>query len=112
MEGRMQYATSLTPSLLSPLFNFRGTADLDHGNITSQFGQTLLQLFLVVVRSCFFDLRPNQSKALGNAALNVSLLANAVDDGGVFRSLRARFARPNISKVTFSNLMPKSSEIT
>jgi hypothetical protein len=39
-----------------------------------------LQLFLVVVRRGFFDLRLD----LGYTTSDVGLLANAVDDGGVF----------------------------
>ncbi|KAF1056423.1 MAG: hypothetical protein GAK44_00240 [Pseudomonas delhiensis] len=60
--------------------DFGGSTDLDHGNTASQFGQTLLQFFTVVVRAGLFDLLAD----LGNAGFDVSLGASAVDDGGVF----------------------------
>ena len=45
--------------------------------------------------------------------LDVLLLAGAVDDGGVvLRRCATRLARPSMSSVTFSSLMPRSSEIT
>ena len=56
-----------------------GAADLDHGNAAGELGQTLLQLLLVVVGGGLLDLRLD----LGDARLDVLLLAGAVDDGGV-----------------------------
>src|SRR5665647_2538815 len=60
--------------------DFGGAADADHRNAAGQLGQTFLQLFLVIVRGCFLDLRLD----LGDARLDLGLLAGAVDDGGVF----------------------------
>src|SRR3954465_2396838 len=45
-----------------------------------EFGETLLQLFLVVVRGRLLDLRLD----LGDSGFDVSLLAATADDGGVF----------------------------
>jgi hypothetical protein len=49
---------------------------------------------------------------LRNAGFDVGLLAGAVDDRGVLLVDRTRLARPSMSSVTFSSLMPRSSEIT
>ena len=54
-------------------------ADADHRNAAGELGQTLLQLLLVVVRGGLLDLRLD----LGDAALDLLLLAGAVDDRGV-----------------------------
>ncbi len=56
----------------------RGT-DLDHGNATGELGQPLLQLLAVVVRGGLLDL----SADLVAAALDLSVGAGAVDDGGL-----------------------------
>ena len=56
-----------------------GAADLDHRNTAGQLGQALLQLLLVVVGGGLLDLHLD----LGDARLDVLLLAGAVDDGGV-----------------------------
>ena len=53
--------------------------DLDDGNAADQLGQTLLQLLAVVVGGGLLDLRAN----LLHAALDLAVLAAAVDDGGV-----------------------------
>jgi len=60
-------------------FHFRGAADADDGHAPGQLGQTLLQLFLVVVGGGVFDLTLD----LRDAAFDVGLGARAVDDGGV-----------------------------
>src|SRR6185369_13615354 len=60
-------------------FDFAGAADLDDRHAAGQLGQTLLQLLAVVVRGGFLDLRPD----LLATALDVFLLAGAVDDRGV-----------------------------
>ncbi len=54
-------------------------ADADHRDAAGQLRQPLLQLLAVVVRGRLLDLRPD----LRDAALDVVLLAGAVDDGGV-----------------------------
>src|SRR5690606_17823606 len=59
--------------------DFGRAADADDGNATGEFGQTLLQLLLVVVRGGLLDLRLD----LGHAALDVVLGARTIDDGGV-----------------------------
>ena len=56
-----------------------GTADLDHGNAAGELGQPLLQLLAVIVGGRLLDLRLD----LGDAGLDVGLLAGAVDDRGV-----------------------------
>ncbi len=60
-------------------FDFGGAADADHRNAAGQLGQTFLQLFLVIVAGGLFDLGLD----LGDAGLDVGLLAGAIDDGGV-----------------------------
>src|SRR5208337_2958126 len=54
-------------------------ADADHRDAARELGQTLLQLLTVVVRGGLLDLRLD----LTDAALDVRLLAGAVDDRGV-----------------------------
>jgi hypothetical protein len=54
-------------------------ADADHRNAAGELGQPLLQLLAVVVGGGLLDLRLD----LGDAALDVGLLAGAVDDRGV-----------------------------
>ena len=61
-------------------FHFGGTTDADHGNATGELRQTFLQLFTVVVRSGFFDLRLD----LLATASDLVLLTSAINDGGVF----------------------------
>src|SRR5690606_24037838 len=56
-----------------------GTADADHGDAAGELGQALLELLAVVVGGGFLDLLLD----LGDAALDLGLLAGAVDDGGV-----------------------------
>ena len=60
-------------------FNFGSSANLDHSNTASQFGQTLLQLLTVVVGSGVFNLLAD----LVNAGFDVSLGASAVNNSGV-----------------------------
>src|SRR5262249_27151930 len=74
--GRVQGVVDTV--LLFLHFDFGGAADLDHRNTAGELGQAFLQLLLVVVRGGFLDLRLD----LGNTALDVGLLAGAVDDGG------------------------------
>ena len=59
--------------------DFGRAADADDRNAAGELGQTLLQLLLVVVGGGLLDLRLD----LGDAALDVGLLAGAVDDRGV-----------------------------
>ena len=54
-------------------------ADADHRDAAGELGQALLQLLLVVVGGRLLDLRLD----LRDAALDVGLLAGAVDDRGV-----------------------------
>ena len=56
-----------------------GRADLDDRDAADQLGQPLLQLLAVVVGGGLLDLGPD----LLDAALDVGLLAGAVDDRGV-----------------------------
>jgi hypothetical protein len=50
-------------------FDFGGSADLDHGHAAGQLGHALLQLFTVVVRGRFFDLRADLLHARFDARL-------------------------------------------
>src|SRR5690349_9724967 len=61
-------------------FDFGRCANLDHCNAASQLGHALLQLFTVVVRRRFFDLRAN----LLHARFDACCFASAVDDRRVF----------------------------
>src|SRR5690606_12448772 len=54
-------------------------ADADHRDAASELGETLLELLTVVVRGGLLDLLLD----LGDAALDLFLLAGAVDDRGV-----------------------------
>src|SRR5438477_962155 len=56
-----------------------GAADLDDGDTAGELGQALLELLAVVVRGGLLDLGAD----LGDAALEVGLLARTVDDRGV-----------------------------
>ncbi len=60
-------------------FTFGGGTDIDHGDTAGQLGQTLLELFAVVIGGGFLDLAAN----LVDATLNISGLAVAFHDGGV-----------------------------
>jgi dihydrodipicolinate synthase/N-acetylneuraminate lyase len=53
--------------------DFCGAADADDRDAARKLGEPLLELLAVVVRCGFLDLRPD----LGNAGLNVGLLAGA-----------------------------------
>src|SRR3989449_1519920 len=66
--------------LALPYLDLGRAADADHRDATRELGQTLLQLLTVVVRGGLLDLRLD----LGNAGVDVGLLAGAVDDRGVF----------------------------
>ena len=55
-------------------------ADADHRDAARELGEPLLQLLLVVVGGGLLDLRLD----LGDAGLDVLLLAGAVDDRGLF----------------------------
>src|SRR5690606_5556744 len=55
------------------------TADADDGNAAGQLGKTLLELLAVVVGGGLLDLLLD----LGDATLDLGLLAGAVDDRGV-----------------------------
>ena len=67
------------PVLLLLHLDFGRAADADHRDAARELGETLLQLLLVVVGGRVLDLRLD----LGDARLDVRLLAGAVDDRGV-----------------------------
>ena len=75
--GRVQRVVDAVLLFLD--FDFGRAADADHRNAAGELGETLLQLLLVVVRGGLLDLLLD----LGDAALDLGLLAGAVDDGGV-----------------------------
>src|SRR4029450_2026475 len=95
-------------------------ADADHRDAAGQLGQPLLQLLAVVVGGGLLDLLLD----LGHAALDLGLLAGAgaLWSSGFFAgpstivvvsfSITTFLARPSMLSVTFSSLMPRSSEIT
>src|ERR1700719_2517235 len=60
-------------------FGFGCGTDLDDGHAADELGQALLELFLVVVGGCVFDLRAE----LLDAPVNFGGLSAAGDDGGV-----------------------------
>src|SRR5712691_3083824 len=66
-------------SLLLLHLGLGGRPDLDDRHSPDQLGEALLQLLAVVVGSGFFDLGPE----LPDAALDVLVLARALDDRGV-----------------------------
>ena len=75
--GRVQRV--LDARLLLLHLDLGGGADADHGHAADQLRQPLLQLLAVVVGGGLLDLGAD----LLDAALDVGLLAGAVDDGGV-----------------------------
>src|SRR4029453_9909796 len=75
--GRIERVVDAVLALLH--LDFRRAADLDYGHTARELGQALLELLAVVVRRRLFDLLLD----LGDAALDVLLLAVSVDDGGV-----------------------------
>src|SRR6202043_3929133 len=64
-----------------------GAADADHRDAAGELGKTFLQLLAVVVGGGLLDLRLD----LGDAGLDVGLLAGAFDDRGVFLGDRYLF---------------------
>jgi hypothetical protein len=85
------------PSFLD--LGLRRAADADHRDPAGELGQPLVQLFLVVVRSGFLDLRLDLADARGNAVL----VAGAVMIVVVSFSITMRLTRPSTSSVTFSS---------
>src|SRR2546422_3116840 len=75
--GRVQRV--LDPGLLLLHFGLGGRAHIDHRDPARQLREPLLQLLLVVIRRGLLDRRAD----LADAALDVSLLAFAADQGGV-----------------------------
>ena len=69
----------LHTSLLLFQLGLGGSTDFNHRYAAHQLRQSLLQLFLIVVRSGLFDLRAE----LLDTALDLAGLAGAVDDRGV-----------------------------
>ena len=61
-------------------FDFGGRAYLDDSYAAGQLGQTLLQLFAVIIRGGLGDLRAD----LRHAGVDIALFAGAFHDGGVF----------------------------
>jgi hypothetical protein len=88
--------------------DFGGGTDLDHGHTAGELGQTLLELLAVVVGGGVLDLGAD----LLARALDVVVLAGAVDDGGVFLADLDRLAEPSSFRVAFSRVRPTSSEMT
>src|SRR5215469_2327069 len=75
--GRMHRVVDAILALLH--LDFGGAADADHRDAARELGKPLLQLLAVVVGGGLLDLRLD----LGDAVLDVFLLARAVDDRGV-----------------------------
>ena len=76
-----------------------GTADPDHRHAARELRKPLLQPLLVVVRGGFLDLRLD----LTDAALDVLLLAGAIDDRGVLLLDADPLGLASMSRVTFSS---------
>jgi hypothetical protein len=87
--------------------DFRRAADADDAHAARELRETLLQLLAVVVRGGLLDLRLD----LLDAA-SISVLEPAPFTMVVFSfSITTFLARPSMLRVTFSSLMPRSSEI-
>src|SRR5207244_2352145 len=69
----------LHPGLLLLHFGLGGRAHIDHRDATRQLREPLLQLLFVVIRRGLLDRRAD----LGDAALDIGLLALTADQGGV-----------------------------
>ena len=61
-------------------FGFGGRADVDLGNTTGEFGQTLLEFFPIVIAIGVVDFAAD----LNDASFDLVLLASAADDDGLF----------------------------
>src|SRR5690606_7202800 len=80
LDGRAGRVESVVDAVLALLhLDLGGAADLDHRNAAGELRQTLLQLLAVIVGGGLLDLHLD----LGDAGLDVLLLAGAVDDGRV-----------------------------
>ena len=83
-----------------------GAADADHRDAAGEFGQPLLQLLAVIVGGGLFDLRLD---LLTRASISFFLPAPSTMVVFSF-SITTFLARPSMATVTFSSLMPRSSE--
>ncbi len=77
--ARVAFNASSTRSFFSLHLDLGGTADLDHGDAAGELGEPLLQLLAVIVGGRVLDLLLD----LGDARLDIGLLAAAIDDRGV-----------------------------
>src|SRR3546814_12179594 len=81
LNGRAGGVKRVVDAILALLhFDFRSAADLDHRNAASKLGETLLQLFTVIVRRSRLDLRAD----LLDPPLDALCLARTVDKGRFF----------------------------
>jgi hypothetical protein len=78
----------------------KGGSEIHLAHAAGKLGQTLLELFLVIVECGLFDLALD----LRDAAGNFGLLARAVDDRGVFLG-----DRDSISPLAHCNKVPDSA---
>src|SRR5207249_693529 len=67
------------PSFLLFHLGLGRSADVDDRHTAREFGETLLEFFAIVIAGRFFNLTPD----LGDATLDIDLLAFAFDNGGV-----------------------------
>src|SRR3546814_3267746 len=80
LNGRAGGVKRVVDAILALLhFDFRSAADLDHRNAASKLGETLLQLFTVIVRRSRLDLRAD----LLVPALDALGVARTIDKGRV-----------------------------
>src|SRR3546814_14065145 len=95
LNGRAGGVKRVVDAILALLhFDFRSAADLDHRNAASKLGETLLQLFTVIVRRSRLDLRAD----LLDPALDALGVARPIDKGRVVRSEERRVGKECVSK--------------
>ncbi len=105
--ARVALRASSTRSFFSLTSTSRSAADADHRHAASELREALLQLLAIIVRGGLLDLRLD----LRHAGLDVLLRAGAVDDGRGLLLVADLLRPPSMLSVTFSSLMPRSSEI-
>ncbi len=106
--ARVALSASSTRSFFSFTSTFARTADADDRDAARELGKTLLQLLAIVIRCRVGNLRLD----LSNTRFDVGLEPAPSMIVVVSFSMRMRLARPSICSVTFSSLMPRSSEMS
>ena len=84
------------------------STDLEHCHAAGELGEALLELLAVEVGLGAIELGLD----LGDAVLNILLIARAVDDERIFCDSLTVFAVPSMSMVTSASVIPRSLETT